>query len=403
MNNHRCLRALCALPLALAAVGAEAADWSVEWMPAFGGSALSIRDLNDRGQLVGVDVSGPYNGTSRAFLYSGGTLTDLSGTLGLGATANAINNHGEITGTVGDNVYRYDRGTVTTYQLIGVRETPQAIDSQGRILASSSEPERQYAFIIDGAGSITQIQPTPGYTNVAAMHMNDRGEATGTLRNFSSAGSQAFIYRDGQMTSLMPQAQISWATDISESGRVAFNYHHANGNIRAAVWHNGVIADLGTLGGGSSSVHAVNSNGEAVGSSMTPTGSASFLYSYGSLINLNEVAGGARVFVQDINDQGVVVGTFEPLGTSDRHLFAYVDGQIIDVTRWLMASFDDVASVSNWYGDNLLLNDVGQLAATAMMNDGSSRVFIVSSVPEPALGLMLLLGLVPLAVLRRKG
>lgn len=402
MNSNGCVRALCALPLALAAAGTRAADWSVEWMPAFGGPAVEVWDLNDRGELIGLDPSGPYNSTSRTFLYSGGTLTELSGVLGLGATVSGINNHGQITGTVGDNVYRYDRGALTVYHLDGVRDTSYEINSRGQILVSSIEPERQNTFVIDRNGRVTTIGPAEGDTGASAVGLNDRGEVAGTLRTYGVMGSQAYVHRRGEMTLLMPHVQSTSAAGISQAGHVAFNYGAPGGHYRAAIWHDGVVTDLGTLGGGNSLVYDVNSAGEAIGSSATATGDATFLYSYGSMINLTALVGGTRVFPRDINDQGVVVGTYQPLGTSDLHLFAYVDGQVIDVTRWLMASFSDIASVGNWYNGNLQLNDVGQLAATARMRDGSTRVFIVSSVPEPALGLMLLLGLVPLAALRRR-
>lgn len=379
--------------------GAAAEDWRVEWLPAFGGSNLELNALNDRGQLIGLDRSGPYGGSSRAFLYGSGTLTDLSPVLGVASNATAINNHGQIAGSIGDDVFLYSGGTVTRYNVPGVRAGTRHLNERGQILASSIEPNVHSFLITDG--QITPIGPVTGMLGASGSALNDRGDVARQLAQFGDPTRQAFFQRDGQMTLLMPQSPNSHVADMDRRGRVLFFYERADGQLQNAIWHDGVVSDLSTPGGSPSWLSQINDAGQMLGSTTRPDGSGMhFLMSHGSTIDLNALAGG-DVHATHLTEQGIVAGTFVPDGTTDRHVFVYVDGQVIDLTRWMLASFDDVANLQT-RGLHMALNDVGQLAGTAVMEDGSTRMFIVSSIPEPPAVMLLLSGTLAVWALRRR-
>lgn len=388
------------LLLALAAGGGAAAeDWRVEWLPAYGGGDLELNALNDRGQLMGLDRSGPYGSSSRTFLYGNGTLTDLSAVLGVPSNATAINNHGQIAGSIGDDVFLYSGGTVTRYDVPGVRAATRHLNERGQILALSIEPNAHSFLITDG--QITPVGPVTGMLGAAGFALNDRGDVAGELAQSGDPTRQAFFQRDGQMTLLMPHSPSSHVADMDRHGRVLFFYERPDGQLQNAIWHDGVVSNLSTPGGASSWLSQLNDAGEILGSATMPDGRwTHFLMSHGSVIDLNALAGG-DVHATHLTEQGIVAGTFVPDGTTDRHVFVYVDGQVIDLTRWMLASFDDVASLET-RGLHMVLNDVGQLAGTALMEDGSTRMFIVSSIPEPPAVVLLLSGTLAVWALRRR-
>jgi uncharacterized membrane protein len=388
------------LLLALAAGGGAAAeDWRVEWLPAFGGGDLELNALNDRGQLIGLDRSGPYGSSSRTFLYGNGTLTDLSAVLGVPSNATAINNQGQIAGSIGDDVFLYSGGTLTRYDVPGVRAGTRHLNERGQILAWSIEPNAHSFLITDG--QITPVGPVTGMLRASGYALNDRGDVAGELAQAGDPTRQAFFQRDGQMTLLMPQSPTSHVADMDRHGRVLFFYERPDGQLQNTIWHDGVVSNLSTPGGSSSWLNQMNDAGEILGSGTMPDGRwTHFLMSHGATINLNALAGG-DVHATHLTEQGIVAGTFVPDGTTDRHVFVYVDGQVIDLTRWMLASFDDVASIET-RGLHMALNDVGQLAGTAVMEDGSTRMFIVSSIPEPPAVLMLVSGTLVVWALRRR-
>jgi probable HAF family extracellular repeat protein len=103
---------------------------------------------------------------------------------------------------------------------------------------------------------------------------------------------------------------LSEATDINDGGQIVGWSDTTSGQQRHAVlWNNGVVVDLGTLGGTTSEANAINKRGEVVGHSTKAQGFASYawLWYRGEMIELGSL-GGVSSYAVGINDQRQVVG-----------------------------------------------------------------------------------------------
>jgi probable HAF family extracellular repeat protein len=156
----------------------------------------------------------------------------------------------------------------------------------------------------------------------------------------------------------------SFATSISESGEVAGGSCAFAGFFQrvthAFSWSGGVMTDLGTLGLGDdrspdqSTANGINDAGQIVGENFFgfSDGNA-FLYSGGSMLNLQEVLGEGFSSALDINNAGQIVGLQGvPPDVSSWTAFRYdlTSGQVISLPG-LGGAFRTAAAAINDAGD----------------------------------------------------
>jgi probable HAF family extracellular repeat protein len=141
--------------------------------------------------------------------------------------------------------------------------------------------------------------------------------------------SHAFAWRNGSKTDLgvLPGGSSSYALWISQNGLITGNSQNGEVDplitglpeIRAVIWSDGKIIDLGTLEGGHESVaSAVNSRGQVVGAfnniisdpfSLVGNGYQvrAFLWQDGAMKDLGTL-GGPDAFALLINERGQITG-----------------------------------------------------------------------------------------------
>jgi len=202
--------------------------------------------------------------------------------------------------------------------------------------------------VIDPVTSITEFRAvlwkhdeiedlgTLGGIASSASQINDRNQVTGSAYNaipdpFTPLGTQirAFLWEDGHMRDLGtlggPDVIGSF---INESGQIAgLSLINSIPNPSTGIptqdpflWENGEMIDIGTLGGVAGGPSALNNRGQVVGQSSDAADPAAcfvndtenchpFLWDDGRLTDLNtHTIGGNPLTARAINDAGEIVG-----------------------------------------------------------------------------------------------
>jgi probable HAF family extracellular repeat protein len=330
MHMHRRI-SLFLLSFALAAAHAAPAGHAyAEYRVTIVGPASSdATDINNAGVVVG---NYPFRPTvTHGFLNRGTGLVDLGTLGGLASRAAAINDKGEVLGnwaTSGGQSrgFIYYHGKQRDIGAIPGRFTIFTdINNAGYITAFGAVAdsfEGPHGFLRAPNGSFRDIGHLPvdnPLTITTALALNDRNQITG------------------------------------ESGPLTF----PDQPLRAYIWTNGVIRDLGDLGTEPNGGRAINERGQITGYASVPEGfrdRVAFLYTHGRLVDIDRRPATVERFSEGtgINNLGHVVGTSDHLsgfvyrGRKMESLNALIDPKLGWDIRLPRA-----------------INDKGQIAATA--------------------------------------
>ena len=281
--------------------GLPAGAYFITDLGTLGGAESRAFGMNERGADT-VGSAQRADGTSHAALFSGTTVKDL-GTLG-GASSAAM-------------------------------DMNEAGDIVGRARTALNNEK---AFLYTRAGGMRTLR-TLGGSNSVAYGITEAGDIVGSAQTTGNAATRAFIYRNGVMSPLGEPFGFtdSAATAISEYGPIA-GWASTKGNAsstRAFLFNDGVMTNLGTLGGVSVAL-GVNA-GEAVGYSVVASGARhAFLYRDGSMSDLGTL-GGANSEAAAINDFSWIVGTSDVAG-GGMHAFLSRNGEkMVDLNSLLPA------------------------------------------------------------------
>lgn len=342
--NHRCSVRHTGLYFALSLIPLlhfpAAADvrYTVKDLGSLGGARVGALGLNAEGAVVGF-ASLPGSATLHAFLNDGGGIRDLGTFGGNQSVARNINRNQSVVGW--------------------------AVTGGGE----------RHAFLLR-SGALLDLG-TLGESPVDAWGLNDHDEVVGSYLN--GPAERAFVWRAGVMTDLGTLGGTdSRAYAINNAGNiVGFARPTINEEIHACWWHGGTVTDLGTLGGWSSHAYDINEGGKIVGWSMMEPNYISHAFEYvdGVMYDLGTL-GGVYSAAFGINNQGVVVGTSTTASGQQRAILFDGTG-LFDLNSlipaeagWRLVSAEDV-------------NDQGMIVGTGLFN-GDYRGFLLA--PLPGLG-----------------
>ena len=209
----------------------SAPDSMYQWIPLAPGENSWATDLNNHNQVVGVATHG-------AFLWQYGVKQDL-GTLG-GATSwpTDINERGQIVGWANAadgslHAFFWENGAMQ--DLGPVAERSPVHDYYG--------PMQQYWHLVQ---------------------INDVGQVIG-----NRPGGETFLWENGATQELPLAAAAAINNRGQVVGWVMEPESTGTPKRRAALWANGAVTELGTLGGDESWAVAITANGWVTGSSRT--------------------------------------------------------------------------------------------------------------------------------------
>jgi probable HAF family extracellular repeat protein len=323
---YRSLLCLPALLLSASPLLAQTKTvYTIKSVGTLGGDFSDARNLNDKGEVVGVARTA--GGQDHAFVYVNGTMTDL-GTLGGDASiALAINSLGDIVGSAKNGAGQthataFNR-TASAFNtaidpqfFFNSQATCNSSRGAGEAAgfgedASSADPMR--AFRKPGFVPLTPVvMANLGGNDWRAFGMNESGEIVGSSLIAGNASRKAFHFTGGNMVNIGDMGGTNAeARDINNSGRI-IGWSDTAGGQRAFLYFNGGFVNLGSLGG-NSIAHAINDSNEIVGTSKNGAGAdLAFLYKNGTMTDLNSLlpknSGWTLHFANGINANGQIVG-----------------------------------------------------------------------------------------------
>jgi len=294
-----------------------------------GGPNTIAQNVNDLAQVTGVSdgattladsnaacwnptdfgtFSDPLDG--HAFLWTAGTIKDLGTLGGKSSKGNRINNRGQIAGMSQIN----------------------ASDPNGFVVCGGS-PGSQivHAFLYE-KGKMTDIGTLGGYDCVANP-INDLGQISGgcdVTRTINPATGypihHPFLWTNGVMQDLGSLGgALGYGEVVSNQGAVVgLTTLAGEQHVHGFLWQNGVMTDLGVFPGDTDSDAAgINSSGQIVGGSFTNSTTRGVLWQNGTPIDLNSLidpnSGCQIAWTYWINDAGEIAGQAVVESTGETH------------------------------------------------------------------------------------
>lgn len=275
-----------------------------------------------------------------------------------------------------------------------------------------------HAFSTHG-GTITDLGTLPGGVNSQAnwisgngliAGISENGEIDPTVPGF--AEYRAVLWRNGEIVNLgtLPDGGYeSVATAVNNRGQVVgfalntipdpFSFIGFPTQVRAFVWHNGIMRDLGTLGGPDAIAGFINDRGQITGPSYTKETNPStgfpvvhpFLWQNGTMIDVGSL-GGTDSEPTGLNQFGQVIGLSTLEGDIKTHPFLWSDGHIHDLgtlggnngtTNWIsdrgeIAGKADLPGTAPQLHDGVLWSDGKKIDLGVLRGDSCSNAYFVN-------------------------
>jgi probable HAF family extracellular repeat protein len=212
-------------------------------------------------------------------------------------------------------------------------------------------------------GHLRDLGALPGNNSSAVFQVNQQGVGVGLSEVADTdpftgwPSMHAVLFKDGHVVDLgtLPGGHEALALGIDAHGQVSGFSANATADpfandffgpdtawsrqIRTFVWHDGVMRDIGTLGGTDALMNAANASGQITGQSFTnstvnpATGYPTldpFLWTRGHMRDLGSL-GGAQGVANWLNNHGEVVGQSDLPGDRVAHAFVSQAGRLRDL------------------------------------------------------------------------
>jgi probable HAF family extracellular repeat protein len=320
-------------PAEAAAGGIQVSDLGI--LP--GGYYASARAVNNLGQVTG--SASDASGATRHIIWTDGTMiTAPNWTSG---SPEAINDSRQVVGhsnlgrSASNGILWDASGQIVVLPPLpgGLVDRVRAhdINASGFIVGRSRDAAfKQHAVLWQGSALSRDLGFMGSGDTSEAWGINDLGDIVGMANSVSGGQPRGFLWRNGTfagLDSLTGPSGASSAVDINNNGLIAGT---SSGGI-AVVWRNGVIETLPALAGGTTYnvVTDLNNNGDVVGYGQSPSGvhlDTAILWRGGAAIDLGRFPGGTFSRAYGINDHGQIVGEGNLLDGGPVHALLWTVG-----------------------------------------------------------------------------
>lgn len=204
------------------------------------------------------------------------------------------------------------------------------LNNHGEVIGRAQLLSGETAHFIYRNGKVEYIV-IPEVLVEAFRAFNDTGTIVGDYWS-DDILSGSFLYKEGVFSDLGAFSKFTKFTevaDVNNNGQAVGGSFDEYRHMNAYISENGVIKNLGTLGGVFSQAFGMNNMGQVVGMSLTATNSMhAFLYDGGTMIDLNvETNTSSWLRPSCINDRREIIGSADSYKTG-YNSFLYANGSL---------------------------------------------------------------------------
>jgi len=326
-----------------------------------GYSAVPIA-VNDFGVAVGFSQNGlidPLTGTPelKATLWKGARVVDLGTLGGNGASANAINDRGQIFGGALNDIP--DTDSAFPFFIPGATQAHAVLWEHGRIKDLGT---------LGGADSVVYQANEAGQAMGISFTDGTRHDTTGLPT------THPFLWENGNMHDVGSLGgSYSEGYGLNRRGDVV-GFSNMKGDTveHPFRWRGGVLIDLGTLGGDNGEAWAVNDLGHIAGWADLPGSHAhhAVLWRDHQMIDLGTPHGNACSKGETINRFDQVVGDSGECGVGGDP-FLWDSGQVFALRDLILPGSDRVVY------DAFQINDRGEIVSFCATPEGNQHVCLL--------------------------